>query len=79
MAYESLLDEAGRQRQILPFMGKVYTGVFGEVPKNIPNNTTFSLEQTQTKQGTVIEMLTKYRQNYPNWETENYDWNEYSI
>ena len=35
-------------------MGKVYTGVFGEVPNNIPNNTTFSLEQRSTEQGPLI-------------------------
>jgi hypothetical protein len=45
MAYDAVLVAVGRDKQILPLMGKAYTRVFGEVL----NNQTTQTDQTQTK------------------------------
>lgn len=49
MAYDALLEEAGRDKQFLPFMCKMCTGVFGYVPKIPANNSTSTLVTEQTK------------------------------
>jgi hypothetical protein len=64
MAYDAVLEEAGRERRFLPFIGKVYKGVFGEVHKNLGNNSPFVTGQTPTPNKkeveSVTEMITKY-------------------
>jgi hypothetical protein len=69
MAYDALLEEAGRKRVFLPMIAQVYTGVFGVVPNLPVNNTTGATNTGATepgqilneqKVGDVTEMINKY-------------------
>jgi hypothetical protein len=59
MAYDSVLVQAGRPHRFLPFLGTVYTGFFGEVPKNLASNRPLLMGGTQL----LITKLLKPLQN----------------
>jgi hypothetical protein len=66
MAYDTLLEEAGRPRQFLPLMWQVYKGVFGEVPNNLGNNSTSQIGLSRTPNTKEVESVTQMVTIYQN-------------
>ena len=62
IAYDALLQESGRDRVFLPMMSHFYTGVFGEAPKNMENNTPTQTVPVAPKEvESVSTLVTKYQ------------------
>lgn len=75
-AYDSVLDESGRDRVFVPFMAKTYNAVFGEGPytnnqfkalidKNVPSETV-----NIQNQESVTEVLNKFHNMSPEEQEE---------
>lgn len=71
VAYDTLLEQSGRNKIFLPFMAQTYNSFFGEGPNNKLNINTLidrnKITETETpiKQESVTEMVDKYRKLTP--------------
>ncbi len=76
-AYDSVLEQSGRNPIFVPFIAKTYTSVFGVGPNNKVNNyleNTASPETASTQtQESVTEVLTKYNKMSPKDKAEFID------
>jgi hypothetical protein len=73
-AYDSVLEESGRDRVFLPFMAQIYNSVFGEGPNNkinvfIEKNVPSETLNTQNQES-VTEVLKKFNQMSPEEKEE---------
>jgi len=75
-AYDSFLEESGRERVFVPFMAKTFNSVFGEgsnpnkqinefIEKNVPSETV-----NNQNQESVTEVLKKFHQMSPEYKEE---------
>jgi hypothetical protein len=66
MSYDSVLVQAGRPPKFLPFIGSVYTGVFGEVSRTIASNSPVLTGETPTLDNKTVESITDLVTKYEN-------------
>jgi hypothetical protein len=76
-AYDSILEQSGRNPVFVPFMSRTFNSVFGEGPNNkvtnyIENSVTSEAAKTQNQES-VTEVLKKYHQMSPKEKAEFID------
>jgi hypothetical protein len=75
IAYDSLLEQSGRQKAFLPFMARAFNGVFGEGPINnvsalIERKPEFTEEESSINKKSTAEALKVYYKLTPEEKVE---------